>query len=155
MQLILIIGFGLECLNALLLPVAVPIEAVHERLILAPIVAHRCQSARSTHRCCLGVQPHARTPAHHARRTPQIHGRERERGGEGEGERERERESTRASERASRASARREDIPRQSVRRTRAREHASPTHSRYSRTNVCDITHTTPARLASRCLENE
>jgi len=134
MQLILIIGFGLECLNALLLPVAVPIEAVHERLILAPVVAHRCQSARSTHRCCLGVQPHARTPAHHARRTPQIHGRERERG-RGRG-RERERARAQASERAERVPVakiyldracgepERENTPRPPTRDTHARMYA-------------------------------
>lgn len=41
-QLILIIGLGFERLDRLLLPIAVP--EVHYRIILAPVVVHRCRS---------------------------------------------------------------------------------------------------------------
>lgn len=41
-QLIFVVGLGFERLDALLLPIAVP--EVHYRIILAPVVAHRCRS---------------------------------------------------------------------------------------------------------------
>jgi len=146
-QLILVIGLGFERLDALLLPIAVP--EVHNRIVLAPVVAHRYRSARSTHRCCPSATsrthalPHTTRGAHHTH----THARKRER----EDEREEERERARVSERALVAK-----ILRQSVRGTKARTRlAHPlvdTHARMYASTA--ITHTAPARL-SFALESE